>query len=435
VNKVIKAGIKTAKESKSKKDKAILEHLRCGLTIQESLEEEYGNWGDDQVLDFMNKRGDEFMSQIDDNIEPECPVLDTTPIYNMMADRRCPHCDEQIHEKGVGYTEDTNQFHHRQCGKPINMIDSDTDLSRIFANLMNEFMEVDKEAIDFLVARRIASLFGDHPHVMVTEKGEIGFLGLINGILGSLGYESICCQLDDEDRLEGFDVYKKPMTEAQNQGTIERVHRRTRLPKVTPASKDSRDLTPRKPANNDPTKTGRGKNALKRQIKKNKRNAHKFKTRYSEAVELFDSLRPDGSWKSDDLIAESVSKIEDPIAAHKLAVELSSKDVKFGSVAETIHNIFEDQLIELTAAVCNAGKIDEELESFEKAQSLLSEIKDWGAPFMWIERFEKNGVVIYKAVGDYPPSAVYEERCGDKNRTILPHDADKSKIIQVVYGD
>ena len=209
---------------------------------------------------------------------------------------------------------------------------------------------------------------------------------------------------------------KRELSETQRQGVDERVARRTRLPKVEPRQK-SDDKTPRRPADNSPMQTSRGRASVRRQGKRNKLHADKFK----EDVDKIATLDPAK-------LAAIVEGLSDPVR-HSLTLRSLGTD-QAKHVDEVIHNVWMPRLIERYAGICKPV-LKEELALFDKAAGLYNEMKEWGAHFCWIERVTKPGMIIYKACTDPTPSDVYTERRGMDDRNLIL-STDRANIIQIV---
>jgi hypothetical protein len=85
------------------------------------------------------------------------------------------------------------------------------------AELLNELLSIDRQAVSGLIATRIPcnDLLADHPTVqVVTENGQckVGFLGILNGLFGvdDKGYGPIAIEVKEEDMttIERFVVRK-----------------------------------------------------------------------------------------------------------------------------------------------------------------------------------------------------------------------------------
>lgn len=338
-------------------------------------------------------------------------------MYNISWDMICPHCSNIVEGRDIIWSDEHEQTCHQACGNPITLKLFSDDLSQMAADILNR--------------QALANIPKNVPYLMNEYLESLSKkLVLEDGIYVAKSESEIISE--DVDRaVEESDEEESEVSEAQRQGTDERVARRTRLPKVTPPDRSEKDLTPRRDADNSPMQTSRGKASVRRQGKRNKKNAASFK-RYAEAIEFFKAIDDEGP----DEIAERVNQLSDPVSATKLA-EIFAREgyPEYTRIAETIRNVFEGKSVELLGSVCQAGVLDAEILCFEEAQNKGHELKEWGVPFVWLERVEKRGAVIYKAVGDYPPSTLYEDRRGSDDRIILPLDSDKAKIIEIVYGD
>lgn len=211
------------------------------------------------------------------------------------------------------------------------------------------------------------------------------------------------------------------LTETQRQGVEERIARRTRLPRVHPRRR-GHDLTPRRPADNDPTRTARGRASVRRQGKRNKLHSERFKVR-AEDINMALSANPAHA-------AEMAEYLEDPIAECKRIKE----DKELSRVAEIIHNVWESKLIERYAGVCRKNLRDE-MTMFDKAVELFNEAREWGAKLVWMERIERSDCVIYKVCSDNSPSETYMTRRSMGDRNVILSPTDRAKIIEIAYGD
>jgi len=213
------------------------------------------------------------------------------------------------------------------------------------------------------------------------------------------------------------------MLEATAKSTLERIHRHTRLPNPEPTERNF-DQTPHRPANNDPTKTGRGKMSVRRQGLKNKRNAAKFKKHGAKAVVADDVIKSLDDPTQAVLLAE---QLDDPVSDYKQIVESCPR------AAELIKNVWASRLIERYAGMC-APTMENELALFDKVAVLFEELKGWGDGVAWIERVQLPGCIVYKACYDGAPSEVFAERRGMDDRHLILSN-DRANIIQIAYGD
>ncbi len=210
-----------------------------------------------------------------------------------------------------------------------------------------------------------------------------------------------------------------------------------RPPKVEPATRNF-DKTPKKPANNDPTKTSRGRAALRKRIRDNKKNSSKFEEAIKFITKIMDYESTNGQEMPGDKVYEMVSELKDPVNAHRLVGEVakSPKKASFWSgVQNTIRNVCEVKQFCLPISVCEAGDKDSELRVFEEAKEKANNLKNIGSPLAWIERTVRSNIATYRVQSDIAPSELYVERRADPNVHILTSDADKSNIIQILYGD
>ena len=365
-------------------------------------------------------------------MDSEAKPMDVVSMYNIAWDMICPHCVSTILGRDVAWSEEHNQTWHQPCGKPINLKLFSDDLSQMAADVLNQQAVANMpEGLPYLMNEFLGKL-SKEPVILEGEGEEAKYI--VKPITEDA--ETVEAVAEEEGTSEAAGAVEEPeeedeaLDEAQRQGTDERVARRTRLTKVTPPDKGEKDLTPRRDADNDPTQTSRGRASVRRQGDKNKKHAASFK-RYAEAIEFFKTIEDIEPQE----VVERAGQLSDPVSATKLA-EIFAKagHDEYARIAETIRNVFEGKSVELLGSVCKPG-LDNELTCFEEAQVKGQELKEWGSPFVWLERVERHGAVIYKAVGDYPPSTLYEDRCDSGDRIILPLDSDKAKIIEIVYGD
>ena len=213
------------------------------------------------------------------------------------------------------------------------------------------------------------------------------------------------------------------ISETQPKGATERVARTTRAKRADPPIKND-DKTPKKPANNDPIKTARGKASVRRQGERNKRHADKFKEDIDPSIKAM--LQAEGA-----ALAEMVEKLDDPIRESIKVKKFFGEDNsdQLRRIDEAIRNIWSNRLIERYAGVCKPGLRDE-LALFDKAAKLFEELRDWGAKFCWIERVHKPSMVIYKACTDSTPSDTYMERRSMEDRNLIL-SSDRANIIQI----
>ncbi len=89
------------------------------------------------------------------------------------------------------------------------------ELANKIVNFLNELLQVDKEAIEVLIDRRVKvnEQLLNHPTVQVSSEdgktGSVGLLGILNGLVGvkSNGWGYIVAHYDDESgRLINFSV-------------------------------------------------------------------------------------------------------------------------------------------------------------------------------------------------------------------------------------
>lgn len=218
---------------------------------------------------------------------------------------------------------------------------------------------------------------------------------------------------------------KNYITEAQTQGTKERVDRRTRPPKVTPPEKDM-DQTPHKDADNDPTKTSRGRAAVRRQGERNKKRANKFaeKRRFS-SESLNKMVQVD-----DSEAAKIAGMMDDPILSLNEATDAGEH-----KLAEIISHVWEGMPLERYAGIAKQNDLKSELAAFDRAVALREGMDRTGNDLCWIERVSKSGgIVVYKSCSDKKPSKLYESHRESKDRELIL-STDRANIIRIVHGD
>jgi hypothetical protein len=85
------------------------------------------------------------------------------------------------------------------------------NLSKECVNLLNEVLVVDNASTRKLVETRVKmpKQIINHPFLVLTDEGELGLLGVLNGLLSKLGLENICMEFDENDNLKNFSVLKR----------------------------------------------------------------------------------------------------------------------------------------------------------------------------------------------------------------------------------
>lgn len=254
--------------------------------------------------------------------------------------------------------------------------------------------------------------------------------------------------------------YVMDISEAQKRGVDERLARRTRIDKVTPADKNF-DNTPKHDADNDPTQTARGRQALKKRIKSNKKNANKFK-KYVEdicaklgidnaiAEEYISNTMPtrifnydklyklSGDYRAAMLALESddlnllVNNLANPIDEYSIFESID--DDKARIVCDVIKNVWLNKQYSRSVGIASNNKLDTELVVFDEAIKLKNRLKDFGYGHVWVERIRKPGYIGYKVYGDKTPSNTYMEHKSLNDRDLILSN-DRSNIIQIFYGD
>lgn len=88
--------------------------------------------------------------------------------------------------------------------------------SQQVVDLLNSAYRADPAAINMLFSlRRPCNRdLADHPHVQVATSGEtgdekfsVGLIGIICGMLGSVGQQLVAMQTDDQNNVLGFQLY------------------------------------------------------------------------------------------------------------------------------------------------------------------------------------------------------------------------------------
>ncbi|MCA8940412.1 MAG: hypothetical protein KDB07_11410 [Planctomycetes bacterium] len=91
-----------------------------------------------------------------------------------------------------------------------------------FAEMLNELLEEDREAVTALIEQRVDCNdgFADHPHVTVLKAGttcQVGMLGLINGLIRKVDGPSAtlvvaCYDMGDLNHITKFDTIQPKET-------------------------------------------------------------------------------------------------------------------------------------------------------------------------------------------------------------------------------
>lgn len=229
----------------------------------------------------------------------------------------------------------------------------------------------------------------------------------------------------------GASMVEGKIDETQSQGLGERVARRTRVVTPEPPIK-MMDKTPKRPADNSPMKTSRGRAAVKRRGSINKSHPKQFK----ESSEFIDAMLCTDAGR--DGMASASMSLDDPVSESSLIESIiasnpGSKHIdKLKYINEVIHNVWEGKLYQRSIGIANTR--DGELVVFGQAAAALAEAKKWGYNLCWIERIRKAGVVIYKVFGDTTPSEVFMEHKNCSDRDVIL-STNRANIIQIIYGD
>ena len=207
--------------------------------------------------------------------------LITKEIIRPEQEEICPHCHQKIQEKESYLNFDTKQHFHRNCG--------------------GEYIPPAVSA----GAQALLDAFSKQ-------------LGLAEGLLR-------------EEKQEDKTIYvrtEKPnllfceslITEAMAKGVEERIHRRTRRSKGL-VKKKVGPAVPRKTANNDPTKTSRGRTNFRGTKKKSQDDAKKLHPElFKESAEFIRNTYG----QLIDVVLEHAAKLHDPIDALDLLAKLKS---------------------------------------------------------------------------------------------------------------
>lgn len=313
------------------------------------------------------------------------------------------------------------------------MLDNHSNLDQSQQTPMNDW-DRDTPAMDVIQKSRMVTevdLICPHCNEIIGEKAQ--YYDGTDWYHTSCGKRLIQPPLTDEQCEALHQFEQSPgiaIPESSPKSTNERVIRRVRLDNLEPATKDL-DNVPKKQADNSPTKTSRGRQALKRRIKKNKTHASDFKEQVEALLNIDDAKR-----------ISIIAELKDPITLSCIINEMQKTDKRdcLNRLDEAIHNIWNGKLIRKSIGLTRAGithgaTVDAELELFDEACRVVKEFSDWGIPFSWIERNRKGDFIIYEALGDWPPSKTYMEHRSDPCRHMLTIDDDRANIIQMIYGD
>lgn len=236
-------------------------------------------------------------------------------------------------------------------------------------------------------------------------------------------------------------MHNDNINESLPKSTQERVHRRTREKKIEPPDKNN-DVTPHRPADNDPTKTSRGRASVKKQAEDNKKHPEKFAEDATDFI--INAMELDESE-----IANLASSLPDPIYESNIIGKLIEEyDIdKLEIIDEIIHNCWKSRPIERYVGIALRSNVKQELEQFNRACQVIDEIKQWDTDnnrICWIERIIKHSgpsvalpssYCVYKVVADYTtPSNVFAEAKIKEDRKIILPNA-RANIIQIINGD
>lgn len=79
--------------------------------------------------------------------------------------------------------------------------------------ILNESLKLDYWATEQLINNRVnvVTALADHPDIVTTAEGEVGFLGILNGILSRMGQPKVCVVLGGS-KILGFLEYGKAIS-------------------------------------------------------------------------------------------------------------------------------------------------------------------------------------------------------------------------------
>ena len=193
------------------------------------------------------------------------------------------------------------------------------------------------------------------------------------------------------------------INETQRQGIDERIARRTRIEDPVPDEVNI-DRTPKRPADNSPTQTSKGKAALRRHNKRQKMQTEGF---------------IDGTFSTDDkkTVAEYISKLDDPISESMYLEEIGTDAAK--EINEIIRNTWGGKFVRRHAGVvADWSSIDDNNRVLGEAREIQQEMHDWGVKFCWIEKIAQPGCKLYVVCGDSTPSEIFAEH-KERSDTII----------------
>jgi len=82
--------------------------------------------------------------------------------------------------------------------------------TQVAVKFLNEAFEADPYTIKLIVNNRYAAnrALQVHPTIQVTNKGAVGFLGILNGLMETLGNDRVAAIYNEAGELDGFTSYK-----------------------------------------------------------------------------------------------------------------------------------------------------------------------------------------------------------------------------------
>lgn len=361
-------------------------------SIYEAVKEAYPDWDDEKIMQYISTKGDELRACADSNFDDNDSI---NPIIyyriNIMPLYKCPVCNIDIEDDQM-YIKNKKMY-HRSCRK--------------------ELVFPDKETSDNILFNIVNNIIGNNDDF--NNDNTVDFL---NQFLEEFNYETKIA------------LKNGCIVEASPKSAKERIHRKVRSKKIGPANKDL-DRTPVKDSDNDPTQTIDGKRALKKRIRYNKKNRHKFK----EATEFLDIIKDKScDW---DNIATMIENFKDCVNTFKFINKCKpvlNDDGFHSKIIESIDNIFSSKIIKIPIGVVSATDKDANINIYNDCKKVCEDISRWHS-FTWVERKIVNDMAIFYAIGDTTPSDLYLESKIIDNVNVIPSNNDESNIIQIINGD
>lgn len=262
----------------------------------------------------------------------------------------CPHCKEEIHEKGIYWDLKSNIEYHRACGGAI---------------ITPSHQAMTPEAIS-----NFRSAFG------IPESVEV--------------------EVEQEQII----------SESLPKSVEERIYRRTRIPTKTGEIRPEPVL--KKEGDNDPTKTSRGRGNY-RGHKKRKMDADKkaHPERFREHIEFI----LDMSGCPVDVVMESAKQISDPTVTLEILDGLLKQDIESKDKIKVLHDTLacyvEGHGYECGPFYCRLNDEDGEKIVLERAMEVARRVKRY-LPAVWIERApdERTNLCCLTVIGE----SAYGER-------------------------